>query len=169
MGGLARVDSRRWAAFWEQWEKSILSIPGAKRDALEAAGEAVKQRLDAEIATRHVGSHGRVQTWQASKVGSGGGYTAVSAIPGEVIRVSKSGKKTTAAQVTKYLEHGHPTRSGHASKYADAQGLVRYSASTGKAIVPGRQFYSWTRLYAGQIGREAAAAILEQIKKEWES
>jgi len=163
MSGLARAEKRNWDAFWNKWNSVIRQVPDAKKRALAAAGAAIKKEVDKQIAGQGVHDFGRVQSWQEVRVGSKGGFVAITP-KAENIRVSASGSPTTARKVTGYLEKGHQTRSGRASDYADEHGMVTYNETTGAAIVPGRHFYAMARLQAGNIGRAAGEQIMKEIQ-----
>ncbi|WP_051131526.1 hypothetical protein [Oscillibacter ruminantium] len=167
MSGLTRADLREWNDFWRRWEKLTKELPKAKQQALRMAGMAVERELLRQIDQRIADPRGRVKKWQDLREGSGGGYVAVTASSDEVVQLTKSGKKTTSRAVTRYLEQGHPARkpSGGRDKRYKAR-LVSDNLVGGNhgLIVPGRMFYSWTKLRAGDLGRDAAEKTLQKIK-----
>lgn len=171
MGGLARADLRAWDAFWLRWEKLAGEFPKAKRLALQAAAMSVYRELLSQIDRRVSDPRGRVKRWQDVRFGSGGGYAAITAKPlkdgGETVQVTKTGKKTSSIAVTRYLEKGHPARtpSGRDKRYRGRlAGESRLAGGTGMLIVPGRQFYSFTKLHAGDEARKAADKTLQKLK-----
>ena len=101
-------DKSDWDAFWRFWDDAIQRIPDLKREALEAMGKAVLQEVREQISRRGVhDSQGRVAKWQEMRIGSKGGYVAVSPSPDETVQVTRSGETTTSKDVTRYLERGH--------------------------------------------------------------
>lgn len=165
MGGLARADKKQWDAFWRKWTHVIKMLPEAKHSALEASGQSVLQRLREEIQKSGVGGYQTVQSWQEYEVGSKNGYVAIRPDSEKVVRQQK-GIPVTARKVTGYLHDGHQTRGGGSSTKAYDSGRVTYNEYNGKAIVPGKMFYSSTQLYAGNIARAAAEQVLVAMKEE---
>lgn len=144
-------DTERWQRFWSSWEHVIEQVPEAKQDALKAMGEAVLAELRSQIDQQGVNdARGRVKRWQEYRVGSGGGYVAVSPVADEV-HVTKSGEKTSAKDVSRYLDRGHGVRgpSGRNKRY-------RPRFQHARLYVPGHLFYSYTRDKAGRIAAHAA-------------
>ena len=150
------VDIERWKAFWEYWEDLIEEFPEVKLEALKAAGEAALEEVRSQIDRRVQDSHGRVKRWQNMRVGSKGGYVAISATD-ETAAVSPTGTRT-ARDVTQYIDQGHAIRkpSGTAKRYVP-------KIRSGRTYVPARQFYSWARMNAAKIATEAADNALEQF------
>ena len=151
------VDIERWKAFWEYWEDLIEEFPDVKKEALRAAGEAALEEVRAQIDRRGIrDTHGRVKRWQGVRMGSKGGYVAVSAID-ETVSVTASGT-TTAKDITRYLDKGHGIRrpSGLSKRYVPRM-------PGGRTYVPARQFYSWAKMNAVKIATEAADKALEQF------
>lgn len=167
MSGLARADLRDWDAFWRRWDKLIATLPKAKQKALQMAGMATLKEVQKQIDQRVTDPQGRVKRWQELKEGSGGGYVVVTADNGEVVQETKSGKKTTSRDVTRYLEKGHKARtpSGRSKRYQERLNEDEIIASENAGfIVPGLQFYSWAKLHAGDLGRDAAEKTLQKLK-----
>lgn len=146
--------------FARYWEKLYLAFPDARRQAAEAMGEAVKKDLNAQIQAADLenGAKGTVRSWQQMRLGSKGGYAAVSPTKGTVMskdprkggwkmrQHTYRGKAVSARQVTKWLERGHGTPQG--------------------GYVKGRQFYSFTRMKAWEHARKAADRVLSLIADE---
>lgn len=154
------IDQREWDAFWHVWDKKLESFPGAKKAALFQTGQAVKALLDSQISTRLNDPRGRVRRWQAVRIGSGGGYVAISPI-NDTVRVSRSTSNGyTAKDITRYLERGHKIRSpsGRWKRYVPR--VNKRLDSNGKHylydIVPGRMFYSWTKMKSSSVAIRAA-------------
>ncbi len=62
------------------WEELLQAVPDARRQAVEEAGAAVQRELNAQIGAAELadGAKGTVRTWQELRVGSKGGYAALS-------------------------------------------------------------------------------------------
>lgn len=152
-------DKSEWDFFWRFWDEAIQRIPDLKREALEAMGKAVLQEVRGQISRRGVNDpQGRVARWQEMRMGSKGGYVAVSPSPNETVQVTRSGEKTTSKDVTRYLERGHgiPTPSGRTRRYVPR-------ISSRRTYVPGRMFYSWAEQDAGKIALEEANRAMDQL------
>ena len=162
MSASKSIERERLRRFVRYWDRLLEIVPEARREAVEAAGEAVKRSLDAQIQRADLISgeaKGRVSSWQRIRLGSGGGWAAVSPTKGTVYswdqragfgaRVRQHtwhGKPVTARQVTTWLERGHGVRpSGY---------------------VTGRQFYAWTRDDAQPIALKVADKVLCRIADE---
>ena len=167
MSGLARADLRDWQAFWRRWDKLTEEWPDAKRTALFEAGKASLTEVLSQINRRVSDPRGRVNRWQELKQSSGGGYVVITSEKDEVVQLTKGGEKTTSRDVTRYLEKGHKARtpSGRSELYRErlSAGKVVASGNAG-FIVRGRQFYSWAKLRAGDLGRDAAEKALQRLK-----
>lgn len=160
----SEFNTEKWERFWAGWDRVIEQFPDAKRMALHEMGKAVLKEVWSQIGQQGVNDrYGRVRRWQSIRFGSEGGYVAVSPDTDDV-QVTKAGKKTTAKDVTRYLERGHRVRgpSGRAKRYvphyADDRG--RWAEfGPGKEdflVVTGRQFYSYARMKAERIAVHAA-------------
>ena len=152
-------DKSDWDAFWRFWDDAIQRIPDLKREALEAMGKAVLQEVREQISRRGVhDSQGRVAKWQEMRIGSKGGYVAVSPSPDEAVQVTRSGEPTTSKDVTRYLERGHgiPTPSGRNRRYQPR-------ITSHRTYVPGRMFYSWAKMYAQKIALAEADRAMDQL------
>ena len=156
------IERERLRRFVQYWDRLLEIVPEARREAVESAGEAVKRLLDAQIQRADLSSgeaKGRVISWQRIRLGSGGGWAAISPTKGTVYSWDQRAgfgarvrqhtwhrKPVTARQVTTWLERGHGVRpSGY---------------------VTGRQFYAWTRDDAQQIALKAADKVLCRIADE---
>lgn len=150
------------------YEEALKCIPEAKRRALRAAAEAVKQELDRQIAIRLDDSRGKVRTWQQVTMGSQGGYSRVGPTKQEV--ANQYGKRYgySAAQVTGYLERGHAVLSpfGKNQRYQPRLKKAIFG-SIGNAVVPGRKFYSYTRLRSSELGIAAMEDELDRLTDEF--
>lgn len=159
---MAKFNTEKWDEFWDGWDVVIQKFPDAKRMALNEMGRAVLKEVLSQIKKQGItDQRGRVGSWQEIRIGSGGGYVAVSP-DHEEVQVTKQGEKTNAKDVTRYLDRGHKVRgpSGRAKRYRprmnyENSGSV-ISASTGALIVKGRLFYSYARENAERIAMHAA-------------
>ena len=156
------LDREKMRRFVRYWDRLLEVVPEARREAVEAAGEAVKRSLDVQIQSADLSSiesKGRVSSWQRLRLGSGGGWAAISAMKGTVYSWDKRanfggrtrqhtwrGRAVTAQQVTAWLERGHGVRpSGYVS---------------------GRRFYASTKDDALKIALQAADKVLCRIADE---
>lgn len=154
------IDQNQWDAFWRVWDRKLETFPDAKKAALFQAGLAVKALLDRQISTRLNDPRGRVRRWQELRVGSGGGYVAISPVD-DTVRVSRStSNQYSARDITRYLERGHKIRmpSGRWKRYVPR--VYERLDANGKnylySIVPGRMFYSWTKMNSSSVAIKAA-------------
>ena len=67
-------------------------------------------------------------------------------------------EKTTARDITRYVDQGHAIRSpsGTAARYTPR-------IKSGRTYVPGRRFYSWARMDAQKIALEAADEAVREL------
>ena len=157
-----KLDKAQWDHFWSYWERELPGqIKGAKRQAVQAAGEAIRDEVASQAHSRVNDPRGRVERWQQLRVGSGGGYIAVSPVSDEAVQVTRGGQRTTSKDVTRYLERGHGIRppSGRARRYVPR---VR----SGRTYVPGRMFYSWAAANAERLALKAADRAMGRIADE---
>ena len=140
---LEREQVRR---FVQYWDRLLQVVPEARKEAVEAAGEAVKRSLNTQIQSANLSSgeaKGRVKSWQELRLGSGGGWANFGA---RARQHTWRGRAVTARQVTGWLERGHGIRpSGY---------------------VAGRQLYAYTKDDAQQIALKAADKVLSRIADE---
>jgi len=112
------MDRARLEQFNRFWEELLQAVPDARRQAVEEAGAAVQRELNTQIGAAELadGAKGTVRTWQELRVGSKGGYAALSPGKGTAQpRVGETqhtwkGKPVSKKQVTRWLERGHGTR-----------------------------------------------------------
>lgn len=158
-GVMEREKLRR---FVQSWDRLLEVVPEARREAVEEAGQAVKRSLDAQIRSADLSgieAKGRVSAWQQIRLGSRGGWAAISPIKGTVYswdrranfgaRVRQHtwhGRPVTARQVTTWLEQGHGIKPG--------------------GYVAGRQFYAYTKVDAQEVALKAADKVLCRIADE---
>lgn len=162
---------------WDYHADVINAIPEARRIALEAAGEKLKEEVNRQIDLRlpNHDRRGRVKSWQEVTMGSRGGYVKVSPRDETVAESAqhwfRSTEKYSAHDITFWLEHGHkmvlPKRNRYGTvTWSDSDNAVE-NASTGELIVKGRMFYSWAWMAAPKLAKEAAEAVLEQLSDEF--
>lgn len=146
--------------FARYWDRLYQAFPDARRQAAEAMGEAVRKDLNAQIQAADLlpSAKGTVRSWQQMRLGSRGGYAAVSPTKGTVMsrdprkggwkmrQHTYRGKAVSARQVTKWLERGHGTPWG--------------------GYVKARRFYSFTRAKAWEHAKKAADKVLSLIADE---
>ena len=150
----ATLERQEMDRFARYWEKLYQAFPDARRQAAQAMGEAVQKDLNAQIQAADLenGAKSTVRSWQDVRIGSRGGYAAVS--PAGGVAKPRAGQKqhtwrgdpVTQKQVTRWLERGHGTPQG--------------------GYVKGRQFYSFTRMKAWEHARKAADRVLSLIADE---
>lgn len=184
------MERRELDRFTQYWDDLFQAVPEARAQAVAAMGEAMKQELDAQIqvAQLETDAKGNVKSWQELRLGSGGGYAAISPIKGQTVgsidRKSTAkrmrqhtyrGKPVTSKQITGWLEKGHGARQANTARaYAWSQRRwgrasgAQLSGRSGRRYVSGRQFYSWTRLKAWDVAHKAADKVLSKIADEVE-
>lgn len=177
MGGMARMDRKKVETFNRYWDRMLSRFPEYRAEAVAAMGEAVKAELGAQIQEAELSgsARGTVKSWQALRLGSGGGYAAVSPqsipVPGHRGKgKSYKGKPVTSRQVTKWLEKGHGARKpapGSTARWARV-GRSGINLATGTRFVKGRQFYSFTKRKALDLALGAADRCLSRIEDELE-
>ncbi len=162
------LDKKELERLCRWYEDCLKIIPEARKKALQAAADAVKAELDRQIDTRVNDAHGKVKRWQQVTMGSRGGYSKLS--PEKVPVTNKYGKQYgyNSRQVTGYLDRGHavPSPTGKNSNYAPNLRKA-ILGSNGRAVVPGRLFYSWTKMKASELGIAAMEKSLEQMTEDF--
>jgi len=112
----------------KRFDRLISAAPQLRREFHEQAAELLKDLVDEAINSSGLNdSHGKIKRWQVARIGSGGGYAAVSAEKGE------TGANSPGA-ITNYLENGHLIRSPSGSS-------KRYRPRIKVAFVNGYHFY----------------------------
>lgn len=164
------IDRRELERFNRKWEDLYEEFPAAKAAAVAVMGRAVKEDLDERILSQGVDDmFGHIRNAQQIRLGDKGGYAAVSPVADKMTdrfgRVKTwRNKQVSTRQVTRWLERGRGARK-------PAAGSKRYSprmkkagmSSRGTVYVPGRMFYSWTRLRALSHALEAADKCLDDL------
>lgn len=137
--------------------KAILKdAPDMRRRLHEDIARNLKTEVDAQIGSSGINdSHGTVKGWQEERVGSGGGYAAISAVSGQ------TGANSPGA-ITNYLESGHKTRqpTGSAKR--------RRRSQAKKAYVDGFHFYQSAGVRAENIAIASAEKFADELKQKLE-
>lgn len=180
------LERERLRRFVQYWDELLQAVPEARKEAMEAAGEAVKRALDAQIQRADLSSwaaKGRVRSWQELRLGSGGGYAAVSPWKGTVYSFDRrtgfggryrqhtwDGKPVTARQVTGWLERGHGTGATGQTEtiWTKRKGQHQRKVRWGSGYVAGRQFYARTKDDALDLALKAADKVLCRVADEVE-
>lgn len=155
----ATLERQQMDAFARYWEDLFEDFPEARRRAVELMGETVQKDLNERIQVSDLDheAKGTVRSWQEVRLGSRGGYAAVT--PKKGVASPRAGQKQhtwkgspiTQKQVTRWLEKGHGTPRG------------KDGSRQGTGYVKGRLFYSWTKMKAWEHARDAANDLLESI------
>lgn len=176
MSSTARMDRARLEQFNRFWEELLQAVPDARRQAVEEAGAAVQRELNAQIGAAELadGAKGTVRTWQELRVGSKGGYAALS--PGKGTAQPGRGKRSTPGRESPCPKSRSPGGwSGGTAPAGPAAGSSRSWNQAGRAgvtrasaagYVKGRQFYSWTKAKALELALKAADRVLSRIADE---
>lgn len=115
-------------------DKLLNQFPEERRKLHEEIAEIAKREVDTQIVASGINdANNKIRGWQEARVGSGGGYAAVSAVKGKGL----TGDNSPGA-ITNYLEGGHRIRppSGQAK---------RYKPAIKTPYVDGRHFYKEAR------------------------
>ena len=127
--GLADFD-----ALIRRFDDAIRTMPDKQRELHEGAAAILKREIDAGISGSLNDSRGRVKSWQEPRVGTRGGYAAISAISGK----GATGNNDSPGAITNYLENGHRIRrpNGNAKRQRPSRARLAY--------VDGNHFYQDT-------------------------
>lgn len=175
MGGIARMQRKEMDKFVQYWEDLFEEFPEARRRASAAMGEAAKKHLDRQIGRSGFrgGADYTVRSWQELRLGSEGGYAAISPTKGIELHqpAGRRGPKTwrggkvTSSMVTRWQERGYGTRQpapGSSRAWSRVKnGNVHVRDK--KDYVKAKQFYSFTKLRAFDIALKAAGQVMERI------
>lgn len=179
----ATLDRQKLDRFARRWEDLYRAFPEARRKAAETMAESVKKDLNAQIQAANLAPSAKatVRSWQQIRLGSGGGWSAVSPAKGTVMsrdprkggwkmrQHTNQGKPVTAKQVTRWLERGHgtpPTGRKTQSYVRKTKTWHEIAERSGSGYVEGRLFYSWTYMKAVDHAIEAAEKLLDSISEE---
>lgn len=168
MSRKAEMDRRALEKFLSYHEELMEEFPETRALAVETMGRAVKRDLDAQIGRADLESDakGTVRSWQEVRLGSGGGYAAVTPRKGTASGARPKtwrGKAVSMRQVTRWLERGHGVRkpAPGSSRNWVRVGRSGLNLQTGLRYVKGRMFYSWTKMKALEHALDAANEALE--------
>lgn len=126
-------------------QEAAKGIPSLIREAHEAIAEDILSAVQGKI-----GGTGKVQRWQDSFVGSGGGYAAVRAKAKTYDAYNRA-----VGYITNAIEGGHRIRPPGKSK--------RYKPRIQKGKVPGKEMYAQTRSEAERIAYAAGERVMDTI------
>lgn len=137
-----QIDSQSLEQLDARLAQAVRQAPEIKKEVLTGLGEQLLSQVQ-----NNIGGGGKVQRWQHTHLGSGGGYVAVHPAEGE-----KDAYGRAVGAVTNAIESGHriPSPRGQAK---------RYRPRIKKARVPGKGMYART---APQRAAEDAARQLGQ-------
>lgn len=143
----AHIDHSELKRLAEKLEKSPKVLKEAKRRAFQSSAPKLKSAVDTQI-----GGSGRVRDWQGARVGSKGGYAAVSP-KARTYAQDHQGRPTKYAvgYVTNAINNGHRTRRGKLG--------FRSSART----IPGKRFYQQTQVQVEQVAQETAQQVVDTL------
>ena len=133
MSSTARMDRARLEQFNRFWEELLQAVPDARRQAVEEAGAAVQRELNTQIGAAELadGAKGTVRTWQELRVGSKGGYAALSPGKGTAQpRVEETHPRAGAGA-------RHPQAGGRKQPVVEPGGAGRSRAGLGRRICQG--------------------------------
>ena len=156
------IEREKLRRFVRYWDRLLEIVPEARREAVEAAGEAVKRSLDTQIQSANLSSieaKGRVSSWQRLRLGSGGGWAAISAMKETVY--SWDQRVSFGARVRQHTWHGNPVTARQVTTWLERGHGVKPSG-----YVSGRRFYAYTKDDAQEISLKAADKVLCRIADE---
>ena len=182
MSRQATLDRQEIRKFNSYWDALFKVVPEARTQAVETMGKAAQQELNAQIgkAALETDAKGTVSSWQELRLGSEGGYAAISPKAYKWSYDHGKGKpkfwksvRVSTRMVTKWLERGHGVRKPDTTKdYAWSQRRKNrnrragLNVATGRRYVKGRMFYSWTKMKATELALKAADQVLSKIADE---
>ena len=137
-----QIDSQSLEQLDARLAQAVRQAPEIKKEVLTGLGEQLLSQVQ-----NNIGGGGKVQRWQHTHLGSGGGYVAVHPAEGE-----KDAYGRAVGAVTNAIESGHRISSPRGK-------AKRYRPRIKKARVPGKGMYART---APQRAAEDAARQLGQ-------
>ena len=153
------IDSSGLTRFAGKLDLAPGVISKGKRQAFEATAPKLKALVDKEI-----GGSGKVQSWQDSFVGSGGGYAAVR--PKRKTWTDGS-ERYAVGYVTNAIENGHrvPKTIDRTQRYKPKL------KSFAQTMVQGKYFYRHVRrsVEVEQVAREAVNQVAQVLLNWWDS
>ena len=124
-----------------------------RREMLTDVGE----QLLAQVRQK-IGGTGKVQRWQHTHLGTGGGYVAVRA-KAKTYQVTKSGKRYAVGYITIAIEGGHK----HGGRRGSSKKGYRYRARYKTAAVPGKWFYQAVRQDVANMSQAEVDDLMQTI------
>lgn len=109
---MSNIDKKRLAQAMVRLDKLTAALPGQRREAVQRLGNLAEGAVLSSIRARVRDSRGKVQSWQQKRLGSGGGYAAVSPARRSAPPHYPATGPDSPGAVTNYLEHGWLHRSG---------------------------------------------------------
>ena len=149
-----RLDASELDKFAAKLKTAPDVIAEAKRKAFAEAAPMMKRAVDTAI-----GGSGKVQSWQQDRVGSKGGYAAVSPKPKTYTEVNGKGKRYAVGQVTNAIDSGH--------RFRPPSGRDRYYRPrilSGRQRVEGRHFYKRAQAQIPQIAERALGTLEDALQ-----
>lgn len=184
MSGTKNLEREQLRRFVQYWDDLLQIMPEARREAVEAAGKEIQLSLESQIQQADLDSEGvkgRVKSWQALRLGSGGGWAAVSpksekvesweqriTYAGRFKQHTWKGKPVTSRQVTSWLDRGHGTGTTGQTAWVLTKQNKRHQRKErwGSGYVAGRKFYAKTKDDAQKLALKAANQVLFRIANE---
>lgn len=145
-----QIDSRSLEQLDARLAQAVRQAPEIKKEVLTGLGEQLLSQVQ-----NNIGGGGKVQRWQHTHLGSGGGYVAVHPAEGE-----KDAYGRAVGAVTNAIESGHriPSPRGKAK---------RYRPRIKKARVPGKGMYARTvpQRAAEDAARQLGQQLIEPLEE----
>lgn len=145
-----QIDSQSLEQMDARLAQAVRQAPEIKKEVLTGLGEQLLSQVQ-----NNIGGGGKVQRWQHTHLGSGGGYVAVHPAEGE-----KDAYGRAVGAVTNAIESGHriPSPRGKAK---------RYRPRIKKARVPGKGMYARTvpQRAAEDAARQLGQQLIEPLEE----
>ncbi|MCI1958596.1 MAG: hypothetical protein LKJ25_03110 [Clostridia bacterium] len=140
-------------------KKVLDSLPEEKRKLHEELGEMAKGIVENNISVSVNDGNGKIKNWQEMRIGSKGGYAAISPKKNMYIYNKTNNKKYAVGYITNAIENGHPARIPRNPK---TKRRVKV------AYVDGRGFYFKSRNEAMAKSIGICNAFVERLKEKIE-
>ena len=145
-----QIDAQSLEQLDARLAQAVRQAPEIKKEVLTGLGEQLLSQV-----RNNIGGGGKVQRWQHTHLGSGGGYVAVHPAEGE-----KDAYGRAVGAVTNAIESGHriPSPRGKAK---------RYRPRIKKARVPGKGMYARTvpQRAAEDAARQLGQQLIEPLEE----
>lgn len=143
------VEAKGLSKITDNFNELLKKAPDKRRELHERIAARLQEEVSAQVDASGINdSHGKVKSWQQGRVGSGGGYAAVSAI-------SDSTGPDSPGAITNYLNSGHKIRPH--GKLKRSRVRVIY--------VDGRHFYQAAKNRAEEIALEETEKFADELAK----